>query len=176
MTIRVRKKQAKDSFHRLEELSKELPYSYNETKLVLLARDPFWGYTYWDFSGESWKWAEDLCKWNPELRPILRIHNLKDQKQFDIDISLEAKNWYISFGKPNCEFEAELGLLGSDGKFYVIAKSNRICTPRNSPSDIIDPQWAPEDFDELYRLSGGDLSSQRSSDLSSQFRKRRTQS
>ena len=153
-------------------LRTELPFSYNETKLVLLVRDPLWGYSYWDFSADTWAWIQDLYQRDPGTRAKLRIHNLSQGGFFDIDVNLDAKNWYLCLDRPNTEFEAELGLLGSDGTFHMIARSNRIRTPRNKPSEIIDPEWEPKHFEEIYRLSGGYGSSRSSWDLFSQFMKR----
>ena len=135
----------------------DLPFSYNETKLVLLVRDPFWAYGYWDFSSPTWDWIKELYAKRQGIRAALRVYNLDLGKHFDLEVSLEAKNWYLHLGQPNTSFEAELGLLDSDGHFYSITKSNRIRTPRNGPSEVVDPKWKAdaEDFEMFYRLSGG---------------------
>lgn len=134
---------------------KDLPYSYNKTTLVLLVRDPEWGYAYWDFSGETWNWIQGFLKKDPSAKFKIRIHNLTGGDSFDVDVQLETKNWYICFAKDNQEFEAEIGLMDSSGHFHSIVKSNRVRTPRSRPSDKIDPKWDPRNFEELYRLSGG---------------------
>ena len=149
----------------------DLPFSYNETKLVLLARDPFWAYAYWDFSGETWNWIQDMRHKKNGLRYVLRLKNCDDHKFFDVDVQLETKNWYIHIGIPDASFEAELGIIDGNGQYYLIVKSNRIRMPRNGPSDEIDAKWHPEFFDEIYQLSGGGKRGQ-SSDLFSHFKKR----
>lgn len=133
----------------------DLPFSYGKTSLVLLVRDPEWAYAYWDFSAETWSWVQSVFKKNPGAATRLRIHNHTQGGFFDVDVHLEAKNWYICLGLDNTEFEAELGILDHTGKFLAICRSNRIKTPRIKPSDEIDPYWVPENFDELYRFSGG---------------------
>lgn len=133
----------------------ELPFSYNETKLVLLARDPFWGFTYWDFSSETWDWIQSLYREHRGMRPQIRVHHLERGSDLVFEVGLEAKNWYLPLQHPNATFEAELGLLDRRGRFYVIAKSNRIHTPPNGPSEQIDREWMPVEFEEIYRLSGG---------------------
>lgn len=140
------------------ELSSDLPSSYNQTRLTFLARDPVCGYLYWDFSEDTWNWIQGLIRGNSGMKAKLRIHNMNTASFFDIDVSLHAKNWYVHLNLPDTEFEAELGLMGSDGTFHLIVRSNRIRTPRNRPSDVIDPEWAPDNFEELYKLSGGDES------------------
>lgn len=133
----------------------DLPFSYNQTRLALLVRDTHWAYCYWDFSAETWGWMQSVFHRDRSARSVLRIHNLDAKSHFDINVSLEAKNWYVDIGQPDAVFEAELGILDKSGKFHRIAKSNRIRTPRNGPSSRIDPLWNADDFDELYKLSGG---------------------
>ena len=134
---------------------KDLPFSYGETKLVLLVRDPYWAFSYWDFSGETWNWVQQRLKSDSSLKPMLRVHDLNTQRFFDLLISLEAKNWYLHLGTPDRRYVAELGIGDGNSRFYVIARSNEVRTPRDSPSNVIDPKWNDRDFDEIYRLSGG---------------------
>lgn len=136
-------------------LPSDLPFSYGETKLVLLVRDPYWGYSYWDLSGETWNWAQQKLREDAALKPMMRIHDLDAKRYYDLLVSLEAKNWYIHLGIPDHRFLVELGLGDGNSRFYLIARSNEVRTPRDSPSDIIDSEWDARDFDEIYRLSGG---------------------
>jgi hypothetical protein len=76
-------------------------------------------------------------------------------KFFDIDLSSDARNWYINTGEPNRSFCVDIGYLSSDGKFYVVARSNVVSTPRDGMSDIIDEEWMTIDWERMYALSGG---------------------
>ena len=133
----------------------DMPLSYNKTQLALLVRDPQALYSYWDFSAETWNWIQDLRKKDKSLRAVLRIHNQDAKSYEDRDVDLEAKSWYVHVGSTDVTVEAELGLVDPDGKFYLIAKSNRLRIPRSGPSPRIDKKWPVENFDEIYRLSGG---------------------
>ena len=135
--------------------STDLPFSYNQTKLELLVRDPEWAYAYWDFSGETWRWMMRLFDEDPASRAQLRIHSLNHQASYDLDVQLEMKNWYVNLGLPDTEFEAELGLMDSKGRFYSIVRSNRVRAPRNGISKVVDPRWDPAEFAEITQLSGG---------------------
>ena len=132
-----------------------LPFSYNRTLIVLLPRDPEWAYTYWDFSAETWNWIQSFLSHDKKAFSVLRIHNLDQNRHYDLQIDLEAKSWYLELGAPDHSFEVELGIIDADGKFHTIVRSNRIRTPRKDPSGKIDPAWVSEDFDEMLRLSGG---------------------
>ena len=133
----------------------ELPFSYGETKFVLLVRDPYWAFSYWDFSGETWNWVQQKLSEDPSLKPMIRVHDLDAKSCYSLLISLEARNWYLHLGKPDHRYVAELGLGNGRSRFYLIARSNEVRTPRDSPAEVIDPEWSDRDFKEIYRLSGG---------------------
>lgn len=133
----------------------DLPFSYGETKLVLLVRDPYWAYSYWDFSGETWNWIQGLLSGDSRLKPVIRVHDLETKRFSDLLISLEAKNWYLHLGAPDHRYVAELGLGDGHSKFHLIVRSSEVRTPRDSPSEVVDPEWNDRDFQEIYRLSGG---------------------
>lgn len=141
------------SVHR--EVITDLPSSYGETKLVLLVRDPYWAFSYWDFSGETWNWVQKKLAEDTSLKPLMRIHDLDAKRSYDLLVSLEAKNWYLHLGTPDRRFAAELGVGDGKDRFYLIARSNEVRTPRDSPSEEIDAEWSDRDFEEIYRLSGG---------------------
>lgn len=134
---------------------RDLPFSYGETKLVLLVRDPYWAYSYWDFSGETWNWAQQKLSQDTSLKPMIQVHDLDAKRSYRLSISLEAKNWYLHLGTPDHRYVAELGIGDGNSRFYLIARSNEVRTPRDSPSDVIDSEWSDRDFEEIYRLSGG---------------------
>ena len=138
-----------------ELIARELPFSYGETKMVLLVRDPYWAYSCWDFSAETWNWIQKKLNEDPALKPMIRVYELDVKRQYSLLVSLEAKNWYIHLGTPDRCYAAELGLGDGERRFFLIVRSNEIRTPRDSPSDLIDPEWSGLDFDEIYRLSGG---------------------
>lgn len=144
--------------------SYDLPSSYNKTKIVLMVRDPYWVYSYWDVSGDTYQWIEGIRRdAQGKIRTVLRVYDVTDinfngfnaHRYYDIDCHLDAKNWYIDLGTPDRSYVVDLGLIDGNGKFYLIARSNVIRTPRDGPSDIIDEAWMAADFDEIYALSGG---------------------
>lgn len=145
----------------------ELPFSYGETKFVLLVRDPYWAYSYWDFSGETWSWAQQKLAQEASLKPVIQVHDLDAGRSYHLFVSLEAKNWYLHLGMPDHRYVCELGIGDGNHRFYLIARSNEVRTPRDRPSDVVDPQWNDRDFEEIYRLSGGGKPGPNSPGLSS---------
>jgi hypothetical protein len=142
----------------------DLPCSYNHTKIALMVRDPFWAFTYWDMGEQTTQKVNALMKEHyGNIRPILRVYDVTDvefngknaHRSFDLNIFLEARNWYINLGVPDRAYLVDLGLLDAQGNFYLIARSNVVRAPRDMPSDVIDEEWMAVDFEEIYALSGG---------------------
>lgn len=142
----------------------DLPYSYNKTKIVLLVRDPFWVFTYWDFSQETFQEVSRLMGGKSGvMKPVLRVYDVTDLDfngknahwSFDVDVFLDARSWYVNVGIPSRSYLVDLGLLDEHGNFYLIARSNLVRAPKDGPSDVIDEQWMAVDFEEIYALSGG---------------------
>ena len=143
----------------------EIPHMYNDTKIVLMVRDPYWLHTYWSInqstidyiSGKFYTWSQIPLVLR--VYDITNIHNFDGSNSnynFDIHINHEAINWYINVGGPNRSFCVDLGFIQENGLFYTIARSNIVTTPRDNVSEIVDEEWMSieEDFFKLYRLAG----------------------
>ncbi len=149
---------------RPHEESWQLPAGYGDNRIVLLTRDPYWLYTYWEINHQRKELArQELADTYNRCRFILRVYDVTDiiftgynaHHFFDIGISEEANNWYINVGKPGRSYCVDIGLLTPDNKFILLARSNVVKTPLDRPSDIIDEEWmiVQEDFQKLYALS-----------------------
>ena len=141
-----------------------LPWRYNDDRIVLLPRDPWWIFTYWDISQKR---IDQVVATIPDnerygLRWILRVYDItlvstfngnNANSHFDIDIYFDATNWYINVDKPGCSWCVEIGFLSPAGKFYMVARSNIVGTPRFGISSNIDEEWALPD-EEYFKLLG----------------------
>ena len=59
---------------------------------------------------------------------------------------------------PPTSYRIDIGYLAESGRFYVLARSNVVTTPRAGVSDVIDENWADIDAkkaDRIYAMSGG---------------------
>lgn len=147
-----------------QEARYNLPIRYADNRIVLLPRDPWWAYTYWDISEAK---INEIISFIPlyereNLHWILRMYDITGVNNFhgnnansffDIDIHLEANNWYINVNKPECPWCIEIGLKNTAGKFFAVARSNIIKTPPFGISSIIDEEWALPD-EEYYKVLG----------------------
>jgi hypothetical protein len=146
---------------------KDLPGGYGKDRIVVMVRDPYWLHAYWELTRQAIQRAEAALgqEWHT-ARPVLRLldvgrHETTSSAEAtvrDIDIHGGCNNWYIDVGNPPRSFRVDIGYLARSGRFYVLARSNVVSTPRAGVSDIIDENWADFDSkkaDRLYAMSAG---------------------
>lgn len=152
-------------------IRQDLPYGYDEDKIVLQVRDPWWLHSYWEITANTKNnLKESLGNDYSEANWALRVYDISlinfngenAHSSFDLVINPDANNWYInvSGGRSFC---VDLGLKLRNGKFITILRSNTVTTPSDGPSWITDEEWMiPDDlFQRLYGLSFGVGSSPR---------------
>lgn len=136
-----------------EEDKYPLPERYNETKIVLLLRDPAWAYTYWDIK-ESEVSALKFGKLSGTLflrlyemiAPEFNKNNINDFS--DIQVAIEDNSWYINLPEPGIFYCVDLILKGNDSE-KLLCRSNTVKSPMWEVGDVIN-------FKEL-RGTGNDL-------------------
>lgn len=138
---------------------------YGEDRIVLMIRDPYWCFAYWDLTAE--RQAEVVTQLSDRKAKLtLRVYDVTGidftgsnaHRFMDIGISEEATNWYINVWAADRAYCVDLGLLYPDGRFVTLVRSNVITTPRDSISPVIDEEWmvVDETFDRMYKTAGGD--------------------
>jgi len=157
---------------------KDVPHEYGKDRLVLMVRDPYWAHAYWEITPETINLARaELGSEQQDATSILRIYDVADgepRRMFDIELSGNATNWYINFGKPGGSFCVDVGLLARNGRFYTLARSNSITMPPAGMSDVIDEQWMTleQEYERMYALSGGFKPGMSSAEMREMFEKR----
>lgn len=158
---------ARDTLRTRERKQFRFPPGYGDNKIVLLVRDPWWVFSYWEIRRDR---EEEILKKiessgdNPE-KSVLRVYDVTDIKFngnnahsfFDIDIKGLANNWYINIGTPDKAWVVDIGILTKKGSFYMLARSNTVRTPRFGMSDTLDAEWMmpEEEYWKMFGLSGG---------------------
>ena len=140
-----------------------IPTGYGDDRIVLMVKDPWWLYAYWEIQPSTERAARSqlLPHEVVGLQTILRVYDVTDvdfpaqpaHRWVDIGLSGLATNWYIQTNAPNRAFIVELGLLTQTGRFLLLVRSNRVTAPRFGPSDVIDEQWMTTD-EAYWRLFG----------------------
>ncbi len=142
-----------------------LPSGYGEDRVVLMVKDPWWIYAYWEIRPETERATRSALRPEeiPGLRSILRVYDVTGAgepsatQSVDVVLSGLATNWFIHTNAPGHAYLVEIGLLTARGRFVPLARSNRVTTPRFGPSDDIDEAWAMTDeaYWTLFSLAAG---------------------
>lgn len=128
----------------------DLPENYSTTQLTLIARDPYWIHAYWDLPSNIFeqlgrKCGQDLSFVSLTLRmydvTLIDFNDNNANHWFDIEVGHDTRSWYVNLWQDHVSFCADLGVKSSDGRFWPIARSNVVTTPRVTFSDRTDMIW-----------------------------------
>jgi hypothetical protein len=162
---------------------RELAHHCTQDRIVTVVRDPYWLHTYWELSRATLGRAQAALgqEWH-SARPILRLVDVTSEDTSatserhvrDIEIHGRVNNWYIDVTVPPRSYRVDIGYLSRRGKFYVLARSNVVTTPKASVTDPVDSPWShlPSSLAKLDPPSFGDASHGRALELRDLFEER----
>jgi hypothetical protein len=135
----------------------ELPERYNETKIVLLLRDPNWAFTYWDIKESD----IELYRDNPLFKGLfVRAYRFlpsarqSDCKEFfDIPVRLQDMSWYINLPEQGMRYVVELRVR-FQGEERVLCTSNSVVTPLERMQEGMDQDAFHNSGNDFLVLSG----------------------
>jgi hypothetical protein len=147
-----------------------LPEGYGDNRLVIMVRDPFWFFAYWEITherAEQIRTAHGRDSWD-RATLILRVYDLGESSQtpidsaahFDVEVNKFARQWYVHVPESGHVYVADLGLRWPDGKFVALFRSNVIRQPTGRVSDLVDSQWmtvgiAQQEWEVMARMAIG---------------------
>lgn len=152
-------------------------------RLVLMVRDSYWLHACWEVTRQSVERARAAMAehWHT-AQPTLRIMEVEtgtttstaERVARDITIHGGVKNWYIDVKDPPKSYRVDLGYLASNGKFFVLGRSNVVTTPLPGSSDAIDENWSDiaENYEKIYAQSGGGAEEGSAGELQELFEER----
>jgi hypothetical protein len=127
----------------------ELPRHYGTDRLVLLARDPWWVFAWWEITpGTRVEALRTLGDDADGARDVLRLHDgtLADAATnptfVDVEFAPGAESWYVNVGRPGATLCAEVGLRTASGRFVRLTRSNTIRMPPAQPAGPSPVRWA----------------------------------
>jgi uncharacterized protein len=162
---------------------RSLDHGCVKDRIITMVRDPYWLHTYWELSRTTLSRAQAALgqDWHA-ARPILRLMDVSSEDTTssserhirDIEIHGGVNNWYIDVSAPPRSFRVDIGYLSRRGKFFVLARSNVVTTPKAGVADTLDEHWASvqENSQKIFHQSGGYSSSAFSVELKELFEER----
>jgi len=127
-----------------------IPQLYDTTQLILMPQAPHTIHAYWDFSrGDLDKIKSKLGDRLSKSAYILRMHDVTDpassgkktRRAFDINVGSAARSWYINLWADHVSYCADIGVRTAAGRFYPLAHSNVVTTPRAGASGRSEVMW-----------------------------------
>jgi hypothetical protein len=128
----------------------KLDHAHQKDRIVVLTRDSYWLHAYWELSRATLARAQAALgqEWHT-ARPILRLMDVSSEDTTsaserhvrDILIHGGVNNWYIDVLEPARSYRIDVGYLSRRGKFYVLARSNVVTTPKVGVADPLDENW-----------------------------------
>ena len=118
----------------------DLPYSYNQTVVKVLAQTPKTLFVYWEISEadkENFKeqYGENFFE---TTKPVLIIHNETLNYSFEVEINDFANSWYLHVNDSKADYKIELGRRYFDNSnnnnsnnYVYITTSNEIESPND---------------------------------------------
>jgi len=117
---------------------------------MLMEVDPRHVHAYWEVTAEDRALAAHrLGGEAPPVRWVLRFYGGAPNEpdpighglQFDVDVNLAPGSWYVTLPAPGRSYRADLGPVGSDGRFVPACSSNTVHAPRSEASPHYAPRW-----------------------------------
>jgi hypothetical protein len=134
----------------LERETAELPRAYGHDRIVLLPRDPWWLLAYWEVTPNTRIQALRTLGAEAEgAREVLRVYDVTFVNftgdnawlSFDLELPPGADHFYVNVGRPAASYCVEIGLRAPTGRFFPLARSNSVTTPRSAPSPDTTVRW-----------------------------------
>jgi hypothetical protein len=134
-------------------LESELPETYDSSRLVLMAVDPYHVHGYWELTLRDIRAARNQLDpfGRAEQNWVLRFYDVtciefdgsNAHGYFDVAVDLSARNWYVELWSADKTYFAELGAkLGS--RFASACRSNFVVVPASDPRTMRLPKWQLE--------------------------------
>jgi uncharacterized protein len=174
---------AKQTMHKDLSSSKSKENGSVRDRLVVMVRGPFWLHAYWELSRQGVSRAQAALgeQWHA-AKAVLRLYEVSagattsaaETPVRDVEIHGGVNNWYIDVLEPPRSFRVDIGYRAPNGRFFVLARSNVVSTPKAAASDEIDENWSEvaANFDKIYSMSGGYAAEGPSTELQELFEER----
>ena len=102
-----------------------LPSGYGD--MFLIARDPHWLFTYWDF---------DYAKFPTTRKLFIQVYQ-NNKLETTIEINEIARNWYIPVQSAAAEYSVVFGYRDAQDAWTSVGKAG----PTRTPPESISPNW-----------------------------------
>lgn len=152
------------------------PVTHDRDRVVLMVRDAYWLHAFWELTERSQARAQAAlgADWY-SARPALRLFDVTSHDATsstesairDIPIQAGIANWYVDVANPPRSFRVDIGYLTTRGRFYTLARSNSVTTPKPGLVQTLDDSWKSlrEEYERVHPLAASVEETPESSEL-----------
>jgi hypothetical protein len=119
----------------------DLPRSYGDEKIFVIAQEPHWLFCYWDYT-----LTEGI-----EGAVFLR-HGREgaERPEAEVPVPAETNSWYLSVRDADADYYVELGHYNG-GHWKTLTRSGTVLTPRDTMAGFGDPVFANMPFHATFQ-------------------------
>ena len=119
----------------------DLPRSYGEERIFVVAQEPRWLFCYWDYT------LTEGVKGTIFLR-----HGREgaDRPEAEVPVPSETNSWYLAVRETDADYYVELGHY-NDGYWKTLARSGTVLTPRDTMTGFGEPVFANMPFHATFQ-------------------------
>ena len=133
----------------------DLPDRYNDTRIVLMLRDPAWAFAYWDLRKSKRREYQQAAQFDGVYLRVVELEDDSDQEfrirdAFEIPVKLEDSSWYIHLPSQQTIYRIQL-IAKNAHRRELLAVSNSVAVPRGG---FETPQTVDERSRKILAFSG----------------------
>ena len=119
----------------------DLPRSYGEERIFVVAQEPHWLFCYWDYT------LTEGVKGTIFLR-----HGREgaDRPEAEVPVPSETNSWYLAVRETDADYYVELGHYNG-GHWKALARSGTVLTPRDTMTGFGEPVFANMPFHATFQ-------------------------
>ena len=119
----------------------DLPRSYGEERIFVVAQEPRWLFCYWDYT------LTEGVKGTIFLR-----HGREgaDRPEAEVPVPSETNSWYLAVRETDADYYVELGHY-NDGYWKTLTRSGTVLTPRDTMTGFGEPVFANMPFHATFQ-------------------------
>jgi hypothetical protein len=114
----------------------DLPRSYGEERIFVIAQEPHWLFCYWDYTLTEGVEGTIFLRHGREGA---------DRSEAEVPVPSETNSWYLAVRETDADYYVELGHYNG-GHWKTLARSGTVLTPRDTMTGFGEPVFANMPF------------------------------
>ena len=119
----------------------DLPRSYGEERIFVVAQEPHWLFCYWDYTLTEGVGGTIFLRHGREGA---------DRPEAEVPVPSETNSWYLAVRETDADYYVELGHYNGD-HWKTLARSGTVLTPRDTMTGFGEPVFANMPFHATFQ-------------------------